>query len=238
MWRSTSRRYRIRRPPDVKDNAPGRGSCSPRRGVDMHVQALWRYPVKSMRGERLTETTLKMNCIQGDRNIVVVSKSRGNVVTARTHPGLLGLQATVSANGVTMIEEHLSNSREALALTLEAAQDSVRVVDAGERTERFDLLPLLAATDGAIKELGIDFRHLRPNVVIGGVKGQAESLARRCSSQRRTRHPGRAVENAVRDDDFRSCHTSTGPPRPSEIRQRGQRQVGSRLRRSCPQRDS
>jgi uncharacterized protein YcbX len=140
----------------------------------MHVQALWRYPVKSMRGERLTEATLQRSGMQGDRNIVVVSQSRGNIVTARTHPGLLGLQASVSVKGVTMIEGHPWHSPEALALTRDAAGESVQLIDAGEHTERFDVLPLLVATDGAIQELGIDLRRLRPNVVIGGVKGQAE----------------------------------------------------------------
>jgi uncharacterized protein len=140
----------------------------------MHVQALWRYPVKSMRGERLTEATLQKSGIQGDRNIVVVSQSRNNIVTARTHPGLLGLQASVNAKGVTTIEGHPWHSPEALALTCEAAGESVSLVDAGEHTERFDVLPLLVATDGAIQELDIDIRRLRPNVVIGGVQGQAE----------------------------------------------------------------
>jgi uncharacterized protein YcbX len=140
----------------------------------MHVQALWRYPVKSMRGERLTEATLLRSGIQGDRNIVVLSRSRNNIVTARTHPGLLGLQASVNAKGVTTVEGHLWHSPEALALTCEAAGESVSLVDAGEHTERFDVLPLLVATDGAILELGIDIRRLRPNVVIGGVQGQAE----------------------------------------------------------------
>jgi uncharacterized protein len=140
----------------------------------MHVQALWRYPVKSMRGERLTEATLQKSGIQGDRNIVVVSQSRNNIVTARTHPGLLGLQASVNAKGVTTIEGHPWHSPEALALTCEAAGESVSLVDAGEHTERFDVLPLLVATDGAIQELGIDIRRLRPNVVIGSVQGQAE----------------------------------------------------------------
>jgi len=140
----------------------------------MHVQALWRYPVKSMRGERLTQATLQKSGIQGDRNIVVVSQSRCNIVTARTHPGLLGLQASVNAKGVTIIEGHPWHSPEALALTCKAAGESVQLVDAGERSERFDVLPLLVATDGAIEELGMDVRRLRPNVVIGGVEGQAE----------------------------------------------------------------
>ena len=140
----------------------------------MYVQALWRYPVKSMRGERLAEATLQKSGIRGDRNIVVVSQSRNNVVTARTHPGLLGLQASVTAQGVTTIEGHPWFSPEALALTCEAAGASVSLFDAGEHTERFDVLPLLIATDGAIQELGIDLRRLRPNVVIGGIQGQAE----------------------------------------------------------------
>ena len=140
----------------------------------MHIQAIWRYPVKSMRGERLTESAVQRSGLQGDRNIVVVSQSRDRVLTARTHPGLLGLQASVTTKGVTTIEGHPWQSPEALALACEAAGETVRLVEAGESLERFDVLPLLVATDGAIQELDIDLRRLRPNIVIGGVSGQAE----------------------------------------------------------------
>jgi len=40
--------------------------------------------------------------------------------------------------------------------------------------ERFDVLPLLVATDGAIAAFGYDRRRLRPNIVIGGVNGLDE----------------------------------------------------------------
>ncbi len=40
--------------------------------------------------------------------------------------------------------------------------------------ERFDILPLLVATDGAIAAFGYDRRRLRPNLVIAGVDGLAE----------------------------------------------------------------
>src|SRR5206468_6293277 len=40
--------------------------------------------------------------------------------------------------------------------------------------ERFDVLPLLVATDGAIAALGVDGRRLRPNIVVEGVEGLAE----------------------------------------------------------------
>ena len=40
--------------------------------------------------------------------------------------------------------------------------------------KRFDVLPLLVATDGAIAAFGHDRRRLRPNLVIGGVEGLTE----------------------------------------------------------------
>jgi hypothetical protein len=41
---------------------------------------------------------------------------------------------------------------------------------------RFDVLPLLIATDGALAALGVDHRRLRPNIVIAGVDGLAERM--------------------------------------------------------------
>lgn len=40
--------------------------------------------------------------------------------------------------------------------------------------ERFDVMPLLVATDGAVKAFGYDRRRLRPNVLLSGVTGLAE----------------------------------------------------------------
>jgi hypothetical protein len=54
-----------------------------------------------------------------------------------------------------------------------AAGDGARLVEA-TGPERFDILPLLVATDGAIDAFGYDRRRLRPNVVIGAVEGLAE----------------------------------------------------------------
>ena len=39
---------------------------------------------------------------------------------------------------------------------------------------RFDILPLLVATDGAVQAFGRDVRRLRPNILVGGVDGMAE----------------------------------------------------------------
>ncbi len=40
--------------------------------------------------------------------------------------------------------------------------------------ERFDVLNLLVATDGAVAEFGSDVRRLRPNLLIGGVPANTE----------------------------------------------------------------
>jgi hypothetical protein len=54
-----------------------------------------------------------------------------------------------------------------------AAGPGARIVRAAG-PERFDILPLLVATDGAIEAFGYDRRRLRPNIVLGGVEGLAE----------------------------------------------------------------
>ena len=41
--------------------------------------------------------------------------------------------------------------------------------------ERFDVLPLLVASDGAIAAFGRDYRRLRPNIVVGDVPGMTET---------------------------------------------------------------
>jgi hypothetical protein len=140
----------------------------------MHIQNLWRYPIKSMRGERIATADVEETGIRGDRKIVVVSAATNHVITARTHPGLLGLQGSFTPEGETLIDGLPWQSPEALALASDAANERVRLVDAGSSNDRFDVLPLLVATDGAIKELNLDLRRLRPNIVIGGVSGQAE----------------------------------------------------------------
>jgi hypothetical protein len=43
-----------------------------------------------------------------------------------------------------------------------------------ESNDRFDILPLLIATDGMVAAVGYDLRRFRPNLVIGGVPGLLE----------------------------------------------------------------
>jgi uncharacterized protein YcbX len=50
-----------------------------------------------------------------------------------------------------------------------------------EGLHRFDILPLLVATDGAVEAFGFDRRRLRPNLLIGGATGLAERDWEGCS---------------------------------------------------------
>ena len=65
----------------------------------MRVEQLWRFPVKSMRGERLTSATLTAGWIAGDR-LVHVRNHRG-VVTARTRPYCPGRRRPIGLGKVT-----------------------------------------------------------------------------------------------------------------------------------------
>ena len=140
--------------------------------MGMRVAELWRYPVKSLAGERLQEALVTRDGIAGDR-IVHVEDGRGRVVTARTHPRLLSLHGRLASDGEPSIDGHPWNADEAAAAVRLAAGDDARLVR-WDGPERFDVLPLLVATDGAIDALGVDGRRLRPNVVVSGVSGLAE----------------------------------------------------------------
>lgn len=61
----------------------------------MQVQAIWRYPVKSMGGERLTECDADERGLEFDRAWGVHDPATGLVLTARREPTLLFLSATV-----------------------------------------------------------------------------------------------------------------------------------------------
>jgi MOSC domain-containing protein len=140
----------------------------------MQVAELWRYPVKSMRGEMLQEAEVFTTGIRGDREIVVLSAARQRVITSRTHHRLLGLQGGISSDtGKATIDGIPWDDPAALVLVEKAAGEAVELVRV-PGTERFDVLPLLVATDGAIRAIGLDRRRFRPNILIGGVEGRAE----------------------------------------------------------------
>jgi len=138
----------------------------------MTVTAIWRYPVKSMAGERVGSTELTETGLVGDR-VVQVYDRHGRIVTARTFPRLLRLHATLGIDGEPLVDGLPWRSREVGEL-VEAAVGPGARLERFDGPERFDILPLLVCTDGAVSIFGRDVRRLRPNLVIGGVAGVAE----------------------------------------------------------------
>ena len=134
----------------------------------MHVSEIWRYPVKSLKGERLKETEITSLGIPGDRQIAVIRTINGRFLTSRSKPKLLGLQGSINADGLPTINGHPWNSAQALELVREAAGELV-TLEQIPAPQAFDVLPLLIATDGAARYLNIDHRRLRPNILLADV---------------------------------------------------------------------
>ena len=138
----------------------------------MYIKELWRYPVKSMAGERLTQVQMGELGFEGDRK-VLVRGGNGRLLTSRTHHQLLGLHGTLDDNGSALINGRPWGSKEALELVRAAVGPGAELIY-HDGPARFDILPLLVATDGAIAAFGHDLRRLRPNIVVGGVEGLEE----------------------------------------------------------------
>src|SRR5262249_89025 len=86
---------------------------------------------------------------------------------------LLGWKATLATDNRPLIDGHRWDSPEALAL-VQAAAGRDAWLEESDGLNRFDVLPLLVATDGAVAAFGRDVRRLRPNILIGGVDGLDE----------------------------------------------------------------
>jgi uncharacterized protein YcbX len=119
-----------------------------------------------MRGEKLTSATLTSDGIAGDR-VVHVSGPRGPL-TGRTRHGLLTLDASTGADTEPLVGGFAWTSPEAAALVTQRGGPGAHLV-ADRSAERFDVLNLLVATDGAVEAWGHDVRRLRPNLVLAGL---------------------------------------------------------------------
>jgi MOSC domain-containing protein len=141
--------------------------------IIMRIAELWRYPVKSLAGERLDGVEVTAAGMAGDR-IVQVRNGRDRVITSRTAPRLLALRGTWDTSAGEPLVNGLPWQSASVAEAVRRAAGAGARLVRFEGVERFDVLPLLVATDGAIARLGADHRRLRPNVLIEGVDGLAE----------------------------------------------------------------
>ena len=138
----------------------------------MYVKELWRYPVKSMAGEQVDQIQVGELGFANDRKVLVLDE-RQRVATSRTYHRLLGLKGGIDLDGNATINGYSWASPDALSLVRAAVGQGASLIR-HDGAERFDVLPLLIATDGAISHMGFDGRRLRPNVIVGDVEGLEE----------------------------------------------------------------
>lgn len=133
------------------------------------ISALWRYPVKSLQGQRLRSATVVSTGIVGDRGWGVRDIASGAVLSAKRDPRLLLARAETVGEGVVVTVpghapvtgaagDELLSGWVARAVRLDRAGGDFAFVDEAH-------LHLLAAA-----ELGTwDPRRFRANVVVTGM---------------------------------------------------------------------
>src|SRR5689334_4082523 len=68
--------------------------------ASLRVTELWRYPVKSLLGERLPTLRLVEDGVEGDRMWGIQDLGDGRILTARREPRLLFASSRLAAQGV------------------------------------------------------------------------------------------------------------------------------------------
>jgi uncharacterized protein YcbX len=137
----------------------------------LQVAGLWRYPVKSLQGEPLQDAELTAGGVLGDRTVHV--RDQRGPLTGRTHHGLMTVPVR-TIDGTPQVDGNRWDSPEAAAVIRQTAGPDAELV-AYDGADRFDVLNLLVATDGAVERFGHDVRRLRPNLLISGVAAAEEA---------------------------------------------------------------
>jgi uncharacterized protein YcbX len=104
----------------------------------VRVLELWRYPVKSLQGERLTEAAIDALGIAGDRRWALFDRDTGLGLTARRVPELLFGSARLGADGevrVVLPDGRVTTDEEVLSAWLG------RRVELRAASERGDVAP-------------------------------------------------------------------------------------------------
>lgn len=156
------------------------------------VAQLWRYPVKSMPGERLAESDVDVRGLSGDRRRAVLDKASGKVASAknpRLWRDLLTLDPTLAADElsarlgreVSLIDvpppqPTLDRSKPELVLEqgieADVAADVIELGSAAPPGTFFDFAPIhliTTSTLDAVTRLGghtAEVRRYRPNLVV------------------------------------------------------------------------
>jgi uncharacterized protein YcbX len=102
----------------------------------VRVLELWRYPVKSLQGERLDAVAVRANGFEGDRRFALFDLETGFGLTARRVPQLLFASARLTPEGeaeITLPDGSIAADDEALSEWLGRSVQLRRADDGGAR---------------------------------------------------------------------------------------------------------
>ena len=93
----------------------------------MKVAEIWRYPVKTMAGEKLQRARIGPLGIEGDR-VVHVEDAQERVITSRSHPRFLGHKGTLGPDGEPLVDGRPWNSPEVAAKVVDIVGPGAKLV--------------------------------------------------------------------------------------------------------------
>lgn len=188
----------------------------------MRVRELWRYPVKSLQGERLDAAMVTADGLDGDRRYAIFDLATGLGLTARRAPELLFASASLTPDGelrITLPDGSLADGDETLSDWL-GRPVALRTADGntGSRYENvidFEREPSSAweAFEGAAGPFhdssharvslvstetisGWDRRRFRPNVLLQGA-GEDALIASTVAIGEATLHIAGKIQRCV-----------------------------------------
>jgi uncharacterized protein YcbX len=131
----------------------------------MRVQELWRYPVKSLQGERLESVAVTGDGLEGDRRYAIHELETGSALTARRFPELLFASARLRGDGgvdITLPDGSPALDDDALSAWL-GRRVSLRAAGAFHDSPRVRVSLVSTTTIGPW-----DRRRFRSNVLLDG----------------------------------------------------------------------
>ncbi|MDQ1684474.1 MAG: uncharacterized protein QOC82_1211 [Frankiaceae bacterium] len=145
----------------------------------MHIEGLWRHPVKSLQGEPVDSVLVTAVGVVGDRAWALRDVASGSILSAKREPRLLLASATVAGEGVAVAVPRQRDGRSPGA-------DDEELSGWLGREVRIELSAQAPYVDEAHlhliarRELGEwDVRRFRPNVVIDGADDLGELVGER-----------------------------------------------------------
>jgi uncharacterized protein YcbX len=148
------------------------------------VTEIWRYPVKSMAGERLDHCQIVEHGLEGDRRWAFIDGSpnrAGKKLTIRQHDGLMAYRARLSNGGVEVLsptgEAHTLDGTFVRRLEEESSRSLTLTDMAGANFDDSHILIVNLATVRAFGEESgthIDPRRFRANLYIDGLAPEEE----------------------------------------------------------------